>query len=129
MSVDPPYRLDPLQNPVDVKWEEDGDGGGEPGNENCWGFFQSLLIQPDISPTLRWGRCGTEGGFTTSPGEAAGSCGFDHWYVGADNVIVCFEYQWLVGIDCGFAPGPNDSPPEDPPPDWEGHNHSPNSEE
>lgn len=31
MTIDPPYRLDPLQNPVNVKWEQEGPTGGHKG--------------------------------------------------------------------------------------------------
>ncbi len=127
MAIDPPYRLDPLQNVVDVKWGDVDDGGSQPGNENCWGFFLALFINPDIGPgPLRWG---TPDGYKYSPGEAAAAFGYTMWYVDSSNVIACYEWQWLVGEDCGFVPGPFDEPPVGPPDDWIGFGFSPNSEE
>lgn len=133
MAINPPYRFDPLSNLVDANFEEDGDSGGEPGSEDCWALFPSLFIAPCVEPTLRWPTCNPrpegESQCTDVVAEAAGcnpQC--QHWYQDGET-IVCYQWGWLSSAECGFAPGPIDNPPTDPPDDWVGHGFSPNSEE
>jgi hypothetical protein len=133
MAIDPPYRLDPLQNPVNVKGRPEGEEPvPEPGLEDCWNFQTSLFITACVQPTLAWPTCNPrpigEPQCTPNPAEAAGcfpQC--KHWYVDGQT-IVCYEYAWLSGADCGFTPGPLLPPPE-PPDDWIGFDFSPNSSE
>lgn len=140
MAKDPPYRLDPLQNPVNVKWTDEG-GGGEAGSHpvDCWFHGAVLLILNAGDPSSPfWATCEVPGTYSDSPSDVVNSCEsgafggvIDNWYVNEFGNIVAFAWQWAAGVDCGSAPNAEDmeNRPTSPPDGWNPNNHSPNSEE
>lgn len=140
MAVDPPYRLDPLQNVVNVKWGDVEDGGGGHHPVDCWFFSPVLFIAPVLGHEEDglWTLCTPPFDFESNPGTVVESCesnavdgNVDHWFVDDGSVIHCFAWRWAVGTECGTAPNAEDlaNKPASPPPGWNPNNYSPNSEE
>lgn len=83
MAIDPPYRLDPLQNPVNVKWRDENDP--QPNIEGLIGvsigtvwFFgpgESGVGFPDGPGSLDVRGVGTSGPFSTIQGVWSGGSG------------------------------------------------------
>lgn len=139
-TINPPYRFSPIENPVNIKWDDSDDADSDLPSVDCWFFFLSLFIAPDIFPTLRWPLCAPDHGTTTDPQTAVDSCEqfaspdghVDHWFVDESGFIHCFTWSWVGGAhggECADEPGEGDTPPTSPPEGWEGFDHSPNSEE
>jgi hypothetical protein len=130
MAIDPPYRLSPLQNVVDVLFEEDGDAGEGSGFSECWGFTGIHISIPD-SPEGPWPGC--DGDLHATPGGAAAVAplcverfGIDvgdnvFWFMGPDGTVNTSSYVRSVGAGaphCAFVP--TSTSPDDPPEDWVG---------